>query len=176
MMRLTLKKTIVGLVLMLTSCAFAADKPFSLLSTAFRAGGAIPVMYTCQGVDVSPPLLWMDPPAGTQSYALLLTDADSIATVGRSVVHAVIYNINAVSTGMPTNFQGHFFGLNSFNNAKYQGPCPPQGMHHYVFSLYALNEARLEVESVPTIRQLTNAMQGHILDVADMTVTFAREE
>ena len=40
---------------------------FTLASTAFSHNGAIPSLHTCQGRDVSPPLSWTPPPAGTKS-------------------------------------------------------------------------------------------------------------
>src|SRR5881392_3770958 len=35
---------------------------FSLTSTAFTEGSAVPPKYTCDGADVSPPLAWSDAP------------------------------------------------------------------------------------------------------------------
>ncbi len=40
-------------------------------STAFEENGLIPRKYTCDGADVSPPLRWLKPPAGTKSIALM---------------------------------------------------------------------------------------------------------
>lgn len=31
--------------------------------------------------------------------------------------------------------------LHSAGGAKYYGPCPPSGTHHYRFTVYALSEA-----------------------------------
>ena len=39
----------------------------TLTSPAFAEGGEIPPRYTCEGEDVSPPLAWSAPPAGTRS-------------------------------------------------------------------------------------------------------------
>ena len=59
-------------------------------SSAFGEGELIPSKYTCDGSDVSPPLKWEDPPAGTKSFALISDDPD--APVG-TWVHWVIFNI-----------------------------------------------------------------------------------
>lgn len=48
-----------------------------LSSTAFSDGTAIPSRYTCDGEDISPPLSWSDPPAGTRSFVLLCDDHDA---------------------------------------------------------------------------------------------------
>ena len=46
----------------------------TLTSPAFAAGDEIPIRYTCEGDDVSPPLAWSTPPAGTKSLALIVDD------------------------------------------------------------------------------------------------------
>jgi phosphatidylethanolamine-binding protein (PEBP) family uncharacterized protein len=48
-----------------------------LSSPAFSDGSAIPHLYSCDGQDVSPPLDWSDPPAGTWSLVLLCDDPDA---------------------------------------------------------------------------------------------------
>ena len=48
-----------------------------LTSTAFQEGQPIPRQYTGDGRNLSPPLAWRDPPAGTQSWALICEDPDA---------------------------------------------------------------------------------------------------
>jgi hypothetical protein len=64
--------------------------PFVLTSTAFKQGESIPERYSCDGEDVSPALQWTDPPAGTQSLALILDDPDA---PGGTWVHWVLFNL-----------------------------------------------------------------------------------
>src|SRR2546428_13372905 len=73
---------------------------FTLASAAFREGAAIPVKYTCDGVDVSPPLSWSGAPAGTRGFAPLVHDPD--APPG-SWVHWGLYNLPARGPGLPEN-------------------------------------------------------------------------
>ena len=40
-------------------------KKLSLSSPEFQDGDKIPAKYICQGQDISPPLTWNEPPAGT---------------------------------------------------------------------------------------------------------------
>ncbi|SNT26510.1 hypothetical protein SAMN06265795_12028 [Noviherbaspirillum humi] len=57
----------------------------------------------------------------------------------------------------------------------YDGPCPPWNdslIHHYVFTLYALDVERLEVEGKFTGQQVRQAMQGHVLGQASITGTY----
>jgi len=63
---------------------------FTLISSAFKEGETIPERYTCGGTDVSPPLHWSIPPAGTRSYAIIADDPDAPVGIW---VHWVIYNL-----------------------------------------------------------------------------------
>src|SRR6185436_14817999 len=57
-------------------------QPFTLTSTAFEANALIPERYACHGEELSPPLVWSNPPAGTQSFALIMEDPDAVKVVG----------------------------------------------------------------------------------------------
>jgi Raf kinase inhibitor-like YbhB/YbcL family protein len=53
----------------------------------------------------------------------------------------------------------------------YDGPCPPwndERMHHYAFTLYALDVDRAPVEGNFTGQQVRDAIRGHILDQASL--------
>jgi phosphatidylethanolamine-binding protein (PEBP) family uncharacterized protein len=63
---------------------------FNLESNAFQNGGDIPQKFTCDGTDVSPPLVWGDAPSGTKSLALIADDPDA---PGGTWVHWVMYDI-----------------------------------------------------------------------------------
>ena len=116
---------------------------FEITSPAFANGGAIPFDFSCDGRDFSPALTWTDPPAGTQSFALIMDDPD--APMG-TWVHWVIFNIPAstrkLTEGTPTDPQlsdGSLQGKTSAGSSGYHGPCPPSGTHHYFFKLFALD-------------------------------------
>ena len=76
---------------------------FELTSSAFKAGDTIPRKYTCDGADVSPPLTWADPPAGTAGFALVTDDPD--APVG-TWVHWVLYDLPAAARVLPEGVPG----------------------------------------------------------------------
>ena len=75
----------------------------SLVSAAFRANGDIPVRYTCEGDDVSPPLAWSGIPSGTRSLALIVDDPDAPDPKDPKMVwvHWVLYNIPVDTGGLP---------------------------------------------------------------------------
>ena len=113
-------------------------------SSAFANGTSIPVRYTCDGDNVSPPLSWSGVPDGTESLALIVDDPDA---PGGNFTHWVIYNISPEESGLAEGLPrerdlpgGMHQGNNSLGTTGYTGPCPPRGpAHHYVFHLYALN-------------------------------------
>ena len=138
----------------------------TLTSTSFQ-GNQIPAKFTCNGAGISPQLSWSEPPAGTASFTLIVTDPDA---PGRTFVHWVIYDLPAETRelleGMPGLGQltnGSRQGHNDFGEIGYGGPCPPgNSAHHYHFALYAL-DAKLNLPTGAARAQVEAAMQGHIL-------------
>ena len=151
---------------------------FTVSTTAFQPGGDIPTKYTCTGPDVSPALSWNDPPAGTQSFALIADDPDAPV---RTWVHWVAYDLPASSRQLPEGVPktaaipgGGVQGLNDFGKTGYGGPCPPPGKpHRYYFKLYAL-DSKLNLKPGATKKAVEQAMQGHILAQAEVMGRFKR--
>ncbi|MBD3210373.1 YbhB/YbcL family Raf kinase inhibitor-like protein [Candidatus Micrarchaeota archaeon] len=142
-----------------------------LTSTAFRNGGKIPRKYTCEGEDINPDLTIVDPPPRTQSFALIVDDPD--APMG-TWVHWVVWNIPAQITEIRESETLGERGVNDFKNLGYGGPCPPPGdPHTYRFKLYAL-DMELKLEKGATRQELEKAMEGHILDQAELDGEFQR--
>ena len=153
--------------------------PFELTSTAFTQGEPIPVQYSCDGDDISPPLSWGDPPAGTQSLALIMDDPDA---PGGTWDHWILFNISADMrelqenlpiTGKNQDPNAIFIGNNSWGRADYGGPCPPSGTHRYFFKLYAL-DTTISLLPGATKGQLQDTMEGHILAETELMGTFSR--
>jgi Raf kinase inhibitor-like YbhB/YbcL family protein len=149
-----------------------------LESSAFSANGLIPPKYTCDGQDISPPLSWDEPPAETQSLALIVDDPDA---PGRIFVHWVLYDIPPQVRQLTEKIapqktlpNGGIQGKNDFGKFGYGGPCPPSGTHRYFFKLYALDRP-LELASAATKDQLEAAMDGHILAAAELIGRYARQ-
>jgi Raf kinase inhibitor-like YbhB/YbcL family protein len=156
----------------------AKEIPFVLNSSAFDPDQPIPVKYTCDDEDVSPPLEWHDPPEDTASFALIVDDPDA---PGGTWVHWVLYNLPAeirnLAQGVPSGAalaDGGLNGRNSWKHLGYGGPCPPGGTHRYYFRLYALDTV-LELDGEPDKDQLVRAMEGHILAQTDLMGTYARK-
>ena len=150
----------------------------SLKSPAFTHEGDIPRKHTCDGADVSPALNWSDPPAGTQSFSLIMDDPDA---PGRTWVHWVIYNLPAQARELPEGVpkeselkDGTRQGRNDFAKPGYGGPCPPRGApHRYYFKLYAL-DAKLNLPAGAGKAGVESAMKGHILAEAQLMGRYRR--
>jgi len=152
---------------------------FALTSSAFPAGGSIPVRFTCDGKDVAPPLAWSGAPAGTKRFALIVDDPDAPDPKAPKMtwVHWVLYDIPASASALPeavTSAElpaGTREGSNDWKRTGYGGPCPPVGRHHYHFKLYAL-DAELGDLGHPTKARLEQAMRAHIVGRAELIGTY----
>jgi hypothetical protein len=159
-----------------------------LTSPAFEPNQLIPPQYTCDGEDISPPLNWDEPPAGTKSLTLICDDPDAPR---KTWVHWVVYNLPPTTRSLAENISpsdrlaprlrqdrnlaGGFQGLNDFQKLQYGGPCPPGGTHRYFFKLYAL-DTMLNLESGATKAQVEAAMAGHILAQAELIGLYSRRK
>jgi len=159
--------------------ATEASMSLQLTSDAFGNGQSIPAKYTCIGKSISPALAWTEPPAGTQSFALIVDDPDA---PGRTYVHWVLFNIkpdlrslqeDLPTTGKNVDPNAIYVGSNSSGAIAYQGPCPPSGTHRYFFKLYAL-DTLISLLPGATKDQLLKAMDGHILAQAELMGTFSK--
>lgn len=144
-----------------------------LTSDAFANGQSIPAKFSCLGKNISPALAWTEPPAGTQSFALIVDDPDA---PGSTWVHWVLYNIPADVRNLPESFSAQdpvSVGKNSWGKLSYGGPCPPSGTHRYYFKLYAL-DSTLSLSPGASKEQLFKAMEGHILAQSELMGTFSK--
>ncbi len=146
-------------------------------SSAFKEGAMIPVKYTCDGEDVSPPLKWGNLPSGTKSIALISDDPD--APVG-TWVHWVLFNLPPDVRALPENIppkktleNGAAHGNNDFKKPGYGGPCPPGGTHRYFFKIYALDK-KIDLAPGASKAQLVKAMEGHTLDTGQLMGKYKR--
>ena len=154
---------------------------FTLSSSAFDPGGEIPAANTCEGEDTSPPLTWKNAPAGTQSFVLIVDDPDAPDPKAPKMiwVHWLLYNIPPSTSGLAENVgatalpPGTLEGINDWRRTGYGGPCPPIGRHRYFFKLYALDTVLPDLGR-PTKAVLEKAMQGHIVEQAELIGTYQR--
>lgn len=157
-----------------------------LTSSAFERDAMIPVRYTGEGRDISPPLEWSYVPDHTKAFALICEDPDAPVRPGKEhpFAHWLIYNIPARITALPEGLPGKEIlllpvfatqGRNSFGKIGYGGPMPPpgHGVHRYHFTLFALSSS-IPIASGMRREAFLLALQGHVLATASLTGTYER--
>ncbi len=146
--------------------------PFALTSSAFVEGGTIPQTHECgagvgsgPGDNLSPPLSWTPGPASTQSYAVVMRDIDA-----GGLVHWVIYDIPPATTALPMAVpsgyqpgavagakQAEIQGSGYFG---YFGPCSPQSVNTYQWTVHALPSPSLAVTMQSTENEIAAAVEA----------------
>jgi Raf kinase inhibitor-like YbhB/YbcL family protein len=141
-------------------------------SNAFKDGEKIPMKFTCEGPNISPPLAFSDVPEAAKSLVLMVEDPDAEA---KPWVHWMVFNIPPDAEGFDENSiaEGAQQGLCNGNTLGYEGPCPPE-KHTYLFKLYAVDKM-LNSDPVPDRKKVLGEMEGHIIDQALLTGLYEKE-
>jgi Raf kinase inhibitor-like YbhB/YbcL family protein len=150
----------------------------TLTSPTIGHGDLIPRNHTSDGQNRSPTLAWSGVPAGARSLALVVEDPDAPdpAAPQRIFAHWLVYNLPATSAGLgPGLPAGARLGRNDFGHLGYEGPAPPIGRHRYFFRLFALDIILPPTLGEPDRAALMGAIQGHILEEAELMGVYERE-
>lgn len=152
----------------------AVQVGMKLTSSAFENYQQIPVLYTCDGKKIHPPLLISGVPSGAKSLALVVDDPDA---PNGTFTHWVIWNIHADTTeiqegAVPSKSQE---GTNSAGELGFTPPCPPPagGQHRYFFTLYAL-DATLGLDGKATKADVEKAIAGHTMAQSLLVGVYSR--
>ena len=146
-----------------------------LTSSAFDHDAVLPLRYTADGEDVSPPLSWEGVPEGTKELVLVCDDPDAEAGV---FTHWVVYGLAPGERGLPEGVPNDAIvdepvslvqGLNEFDEVGYRGPESDEdrGPHRLFFRLFALDE-ELDLPAGVTRAELRRAAKDHIIDSAEL--------
>ena len=143
-----------------------------LTSSAFEQNQPIPAQYTCDGVNHHPSLTFSQVPEEAQSLALVVEDPDAPTKV---FTHWLLYDLPPSTQGIPEREMpsSGTIGVNDFGTRGYKGPCPPSGMHHYVFKLFAL-DTRLGLPEGTNKEDVLAKMKGHVIATAELAGTYRR--
>ena len=147
-----------------------------LIESVFESQQPIPAKYTCDGENVSPPLRLLQIPQGANSLVLIVDDPDAPrGTFDHWIVWNLPPNLKEITEGAEEFHQltpAPKQGINGFRKVDYQGPCPPPGKaHHYHFKLYAL-KGQLALPEGSTKQEVEKAMQGLIIEKAELVGTY----
>jgi len=138
--------------------------------------------FGCKGKNLSPALFWSNPPAGTQSFAIMVYDPD--APTGSGFWHWVAFNIPADTVSVPAEAgdvkkkgmpAGVVEGRNDYGTFGYGGPCPPPGKpHHYHFRIFALKVPKLDVPNDATAALIGFNVNANKIGEADLVGMYGR--
>ena len=152
------------------------------------------------GENIRPTIRWSAVPKGTKSFAVVVTDPDVPADFtdagkeGKVVpndakrqlfYHWALADIPASAreiAGSPA-YKAPEFGIPASgslgkyvdNPTQYGGPCPPwndERIHHYHFTVYALDTATLSLPEAVTAAQVEALAKKHALANAAVTGTY----
>jgi Raf kinase inhibitor-like YbhB/YbcL family protein len=166
----------------------AAAPQFRVTSATFKDDTIVPASMVfngtlgsvCDGGNMSPELNWTPALPWTKSYAVVTYD------VTANFTHWGMYNIPPDVTELPENAgvaTAKFPQItDDAGNVGYAGPCPPpgivpNGIHHYLFTVYAL-DTMLDLPQFPPgtpapAETLFRAMIGHVIETATITGLFS---
>jgi Raf kinase inhibitor-like YbhB/YbcL family protein len=136
-----------------------------LISKAFQNEGIIPVKYTCDGENMSPPLSISDVPGEAKSLVLIMDDPDVPSSIRKDGIwdHWVVFNIPTdVHEIIEGNEPPGVPGKGTNGETGYFGPCPPDREHRYYFRIYALDN-NLDLEEGVDKKTVEKAMKDNII-------------
>jgi Raf kinase inhibitor-like YbhB/YbcL family protein len=155
--------------------------PFTLTSTSFQDGGVIADKYTQANTAgaISPNLSWINAPAGTVSYTLIMHDPDNAPQKRiTDTLHWMMFNIPGTTTSLPEGLPLSATLPDGSIQAGprtvgFMGPGARGIYHHYTFELFAL-DTKLALGPDATRAQVVEAIDGHILGKAVIVGRFHR--
>ena len=150
-----------------------------LMSSAFSDGQLIPKRFTCDGENVSPPLIWSDPPDGTRSFVILCDDPDApMGTWHHWAAYDIPRDRRALPEGLPARekVEGFRQAVNDFRSPGYGGPCPPHAHrpHHYNFRVLALSVDQLRLHEESSCRHVEHQAREHLIAEATLVGLYQR--
>ncbi|UKJ08701.1 YbhB/YbcL family Raf kinase inhibitor-like protein [Solitalea lacus] len=148
----------------------AVKMALAVSSRVIKQGGMIPEKYTCEGINVNPPLTIKEIPENAQCLVLIVDDPD--APMG-TWNHWLVWNIDTDEEIKENSIPG-IEGINDFRQHHYGGPCPPSGTHRYFFKVYALNKL-LKLKADSRKESLLEAMENHIVAYGELMGTYKRQ-
>jgi len=150
---------------------------FYISSGSFKEGEEIPKYCGYKHGNTAPLIAVGNFPrktVRTEGVALIMDDPDAMGAVGKVWVHWLMYRIR--NTESPNLFVDPDklvkMGKNDFGEIGYGGPAPPDKRHTYIFKAYAL-DTELDLKEGYSKQELEDAMEGHIIEQATLTGTYA---
>ena len=146
------------------------------IQSVFTNGGKIPLMYTCDGDNKSPPLEISDVPKEAKSLVLIMEDPDVPQKIRADGMwdHWIIWNLPPTTKKIPEGVEPvGVHGKTTSGTLAYAGPCPPDKEHRYFFKLFAL-DTLLNLPAGSSKLQVIDAMKRHVVAEAVLMGMYER--
>lgn len=176
------KKILIIFIFLISVGAIMANSSFTLTSETIKNNQTLPNeqvlnSFGCTGGNISPDLSWQGAPTGTKSYALLVHDPDAPRPTGWW--HWLVVNIPTTKTEFKKGEKLSMPMLETvtdFKNTGYGGACPPKGhgVHHYNFTIYALNTEKLDVSVDTDPNEVEKLVKQHSIASSTITALYQR--
>lgn len=140
-------------------------------SPEFEDGGQLPERFGYMRENVNPELRVIEVPEAADSLFLIMDDPDAVEPAGKIWLHWTLWNISPDTEVIEEDTSIGIEGITDFREPGYGGPNPPDGVHTYVFRLYAL-DTELDLEEGASREQLENAMENHVLAEATLEADY----
>ena len=139
--------------------------------------------FGCNGKNISPSLQWINAPQDTKSFAFNVYDPD--APIGSGWWHWIIFNISPAINELKAdagNLQkdlapkGSVQSVTDFGKPGFGGACPPAGdkSHRYIFTVYALNTAKLDLDEKAPPAMVGFFLNQHVIAKASLIAYYGR--
>lgn len=165
-----------GVPPMVSPVQVAPAQPFALTSPALTDTKTFPESYICTESATNPPLTIENAPKDTKEFVVILQDLDGETD---KVTHWVIWNISEKTPTILENTipTGAVVGTNDFGKTALNTPCNSDESkpHRFVYDLYAIDEP-LELDTTSTKDRVIAAMNGHVIDKAQLFFTVAAKK
>ena len=133
--------------------------------------------YGCTGGNVSPELSWNNPPQNAKSFAIICHDPDAPRPNGW--YHWLVVNIpiNERKIERAGKITGSLETITDFETSGFGGACPPvgHGIHHYNFTIYALDVEKLDVTENTPPKEVEEIVIKHSIAKSTITGLFERK-
>jgi len=141
-------------------------------SPIFENNGSIPAEYTCDGEGRNPLLLVTDAPENAKGLVLIVDDPDAPMGI---FTHWVVWNIPADIEEISEETLASLakVGKNSAGEVGWIAPCPPNGIHHYRFQVFALSQL-LNIPEGSDRDTVEREMEKSVIDRAELVGEYQR--
>ena len=129
-----------------------------LTTSAFKDGGFIPKLYTCDGQSLIVPLSWSGAPKGTAWFAVTAID------VSASITHWYLIDIPPTTTGIKP---GTSYSMPGKRVTSWFAPCP-QGSDTYEFTVYAMPSSYQPLQTHGVYLEDEDGLAAHALGIGQL--------